>query len=294
MLGELLLLTRSINTKNTYLKGLKYFSKVMEFDNLDKLVEDIKKGLVDPNQLYKDFLIKMASRNLAPKTVATWAFSLKKFFEANGIEIKEKIKLRQYAIHEDYLPSKDDLKEILLRANLRTKAIILFLLSSGLRASELLELRLKDVDLNTNPPKVKVKSLISKHRKGRITFITNEAKKYLQLYLEERKKRGEKLTEESYIFATKSGKKMSYQNLQFILSKAFKNFSKKVGKRYNLHPHVLRKFFKTQLISAGLPGPIVDRLAGHARYLATEYELYTESQLKKWYKKGEEALTIFS
>jgi len=87
---------------------------------------------------------------------------------------------------------------------------------------------------------------------------------------------------------------MTYQNLQFLLSKAFKNFSKKVGKRYNLHPHVLRKFFKTQLISAGLPGPIVDRLAGHARYLATEYELYTESQLRKWYKKGEEALTIFS
>jgi integrase len=120
--------------------------------------------------------------------------------------------------------------------------------------------------------------------------MSQQAKEALKAYLANRNL--EELTPDSPLISADNGKPMSYQNLQYILNNAFKKVGKKVGKRYTLHAHTLRKWFKTQMISAGIPGPIVDRLMGHSRYLAEEYELYTESQLREWYLKGVTSLTI--
>ncbi|OYT41462.1 MAG: hypothetical protein B6U78_02960 [Candidatus Aenigmarchaeota archaeon ex4484_224] len=293
LLAETRLLTRSKNTELTYLKGIKKFVEIFGIEDLDKFVEELKKDQAKANEIYKEFALKLASLELAPKTIRSWVSALKKLFSSNGIEVKKKIAMKVYTVHEDILPSKEDLRKILENSSLRTKAIITFLASSGLRASELINLKIKDINLNENPAKVYVRSLTAKERKARITFISSEARKFLEEYLNERRKK-EKISEESFVFVTKTGNKLSYQNLQYMLNKVFKLIAKKEGKRYTLHPHSLRKFFKTQLISAGLPGPIVDRLVGHSRYLANEYELYTENQLREWYKRGEKALIILS
>ncbi len=291
LLGELKLLTRSKNTENTYLKGIKKFVEYFGIKDLDKFIEEVKRNK-EADEYCKKFMIYLASQNLAPKTIGAWSSAIKKLFETNGIQLNRKMKVRMYTIHEDILPSKEIIKKIVESANLRTKAILLFLISSGVRAGELINLKLKDLDFNRNPVKVRIRGIGAKERKSRITFISDEAAQFLEKYLEKRRKKGETLNDESFVFVTKNGKKMSYQNLHFLLSNVFKKFSKKEGKRYQLHPHVLRKFFKTQLIAAGVPSPIVDRLTGHRRYLSEEYELYTEEQLREWYKKGMKNLTL--
>ncbi len=294
MLGELKLLTRSENTEKTYLKGLLSFVNIMNIGNLDDFVEKIKSQTIDVNAAHKDFVINLANKNLAPKTVGAWSAALRKFLLANGAELKNTTRIKIYNIHEDILPSKDDLKKILSSCSLRAKTIILLLSSSGLRVGELRNLKLSDVDVNSEPAIIRIRGLTAKERKSRMTFFSNEAKQVLQSYLDHRKNNGHQLTEDSFLFTTNDGNQMSYQNLQFILNNVFKKVSKKEGKRYGLHAHSLRKFFKTQLISAGVPGPIVDRLAGHARYLAREYELYTEEQLKEWFVKGMKSLELLS
>lgn len=292
MLGELKLLTRSSNTEKTYLKGLNSFVGIMKIENLDSLIDELKNNSKDPDEVYKEYILKLANREVAPKTVGAWSASVKKFFAANGIELKRAVPIKIYNIHEDILPAKEDLKKIITDCGLRTKTIILFLSSSGLRVGELRELKLGDIDMNSNPVKITVKGATAKERKSRITFISKEAKEVLQSFLDKRKNKGEAISPETFLMTTNSGVKMSYQNLQFILNNAFKKVSKKEGKRYKLHAHSLRKFFKTQMISAGVPGPIVDRLVGHSRYLASEYELYTEEQLKDWYLKGMDNLNL--
>lgn len=294
MLGELKLLTRSENTEKTYLKGLTAFVNSMNIENLDEFVEKIKSQTIDSNQVHKDFIINLANRNLAPKTVGAWSASLRKFLVSNDIEVKGLTQIKIYNVHEDVLPSKDDLKKILSNCSLRTKSIILLLASSGLRVGELRNLKLSDMDLNSEPALIRIKGMTAKERKPRMTFISNEAKQVLQAYLDHRKNNGHQLVEDSHIFTTHGGVQMSYQNLQFILNNVFKKVSKKEGKRYGLHAHSLRKFFKTQLISSGVPGPIVDKLSGHARYLAREYELYTDDQLKEWFVKGMKSLELLS
>lgn len=294
MLGELKLLTRSENTEKTYLKGLGYFVKTMQIDNLDDFVEKIKSQTIDPTEVHKDFVISLANKNLAPKTVSAWSASVRKFLLSNGIELKGTVQIKIYNVHEDTLPSKEDLKKVLSNCSIRAKTIILLLASSGLRVGELRNLKISDIDMNSEPATIRIKGLTAKERKSRTTFFSSESKQVLQTYLDHRKNNGHQLTEESFLFATNDGSQMSYQNLQFILNNVFKKVSKKEGKRYGLHAHSLRKFFKTQLIAAGVPGPIVDRLSGHARYLAREYELYTEVQLKEWYLKGMKQLELLS
>jgi integrase/recombinase XerD len=290
MLGELKLLTRSRNTELTYLKSLKSFLKQIEVSDPDVLIERVKNKEIDVNEIYKQYVVSLASQNIAPKSVAAWAYGVRKFFSANGIEVSP-VPMRIYSLHEDVLPTKEELIKVLENSSLKARVSILILLSSGLRVGELHQLKLGDIELNSDPPLIRVKALTAKERKGRITFVSPQAKKLLNEYLEMRRQT-EKLNPESPLIATDDGKPMSYQNLQYILNNAFKKVAKKVGKRYSLHPHSLRKWFKTQLISAGIPGPIVDRLTGHHRYLANEYELYTEEQLRQWYLKGVDALTI--
>jgi len=291
MLGELNLLTRSVNTKLTYLKALKKFADYKNIQNFDEFLNEVKQKQ-NQNEIYKEYALYLAGLNLAPKSVAAWTSALKKFFNANGLKVDIDVPIKVFNIHEDTLPTKEELRAIVNESDLRTKVIILMLASSGMRVGELHNLKLSDVDLSKEIPLIKIKGTEAKERKSRITFITPEAKKFLEEYLEKRKMVGEELNENSPLIANENGSKMSYQNLQYILEKAFKKFAKKVGKRYNLHAHCLRKWFKTQLIASGVPAPIVDRLMGHQRYLAQEYELYTEDQLREWYSKGMKALYI--
>jgi integrase/recombinase XerD len=291
MVGELNLLTRSENTKKTYLKGIAKFVEYKQIQNLDSFLEEVKQNQ-NQNEIVKDFAVYLANKNLAPKSVAAWISSLKKFFAANGLKVDVDIPLRIFNVHEDVLPDKNDLKKILSEVDLRMKVIITMLASSGMRVGELYNLKIGDIDLSKEIPTIRIKGIGAKERKSRITFISKEAKKFLEEYLNQRKNLGEELNENSPVIAREDGKMMSYQNIQYLLEGVFRKYSKKVGKRFTLHAHCLRKWFKTRLISAGVPAPIVDRLTGHARYLSQEYELYTEDQLREWYLKGMPAVTI--
>jgi len=294
MLNYLKLLTRSSETEKAYLKGIKYFMKTFEIEDLDIFIKEIKEGKKDANKVYEEWVLKLSSSGAAPKTVSVWASALRKLFESNDVELKKKIRIKNFAVNESMLPSKEEIKKMLNACDLRTRTIMLILLSSGLRIGELSKLKVGDVDFSSNPVKIKVRGSEAKERKSRITFISEEAKESLEAYLNKRKEMGHKINPESPLIATDTGKETGVANIEFMLRNVFKNFSRKDKKYYTLHPHVLRKWFKTQVISSGVPGPIADRLCGHSRYMAEEYELYTEEQLKSWYIKAMPSLTILS
>lgn len=292
MIGELKLLTRSNNTEITYLKGLKSFFDHLGIENPDQLVADIKSGSKDPNEVYRDFVVKLAEKNLAPKSVSAWSSSLKKFMKSNGIEITREIPIKIFNVHEDRLPTRDDLKRALEEADVKTRVAMLILSSGGLRVGELHQLKMGDVKMDATPVAVRIRGLGAKERKSRMTFISEQAKEELKNYLDLRQRSGQAIGTDSPVIARDDGGNMTYQNMQYLLGMILKKVGSKEGKRFTIHSHSLRKWFKTQMIAAGVPGPIVDKLTGHSRYLANEYELYTEDQLREWYMKGVENLKI--
>jgi len=80
----------------------------------------------------------------------------------------------------------------------------------------------------------------------------------------------------------------------------WKNAVKKAGldetdkttNRSKLHPHVLRKYFRTKM-GAVIPVDIVEALMGHEGYLTEVYRRYSQEQLAEFYLKGEDSLTVF-
>jgi hypothetical protein len=105
MLEDISLLSRSAKTKYTYLQALHYFVRHCGFDDLDVLMEDIKGGKLDPEEIYRQYAVRLTSAGLAPKSVSIWLTGLKRLFTSNGIRLKGRIRLKGYVVNESVLPS---------------------------------------------------------------------------------------------------------------------------------------------------------------------------------------------
>ena len=87
---------------------------------------------------------------------------------------------------------------------------------------------------------------------------------------------------------------MSYWNADHIFSLALKNSGlgeKDDQGRATIHIHCLRKFFFTQMLQP-LGRDIAEALMGHKLFLDSAYRRYTEDQMREFYLKGMEAVTI--
>ncbi len=296
MLDDVRLLTRSLRTERTYLAGIRLFIQFGDIKDLDSWIEEARAGRVNAYESYRGFASMLVSNGYSPNSIAAFCTGVKKLLESNGVEVGRRPKIKVYTLSESMLPKRQELKRIVDSCDARQRAAILILASSGLRVGELLRLRMGDIDFDLKPPMIRVRGSEAKERKSRITFMSDEAYEALQAYLDRRRILGHSLDKDSPVIATDRGKPLGYSTLQLILSNAFKPFSEvsRPAKKnsYSLHPHILRKWFKTQLIAAGVPGPIADRLCGHSRYMAEEYELFTEEQLRQWYLRAMPNLRI--
>jgi hypothetical protein len=87
---------------------------------------------------------------------------------------------------------------------------------------------------------------------------------------------------------------MSYWNADHIFSLALKNAGLAVKDdhgRDTIHIHCLRKFFFTQMLQP-LGRDIAEALMGHKLFLDSAYRRYTEDQMREFYLKGMDAVTI--
>ena len=154
------------------------------------------------------------------------------------------------------LEGKDDFE------SLRDKAIFELLYGSGMRASELINLRTQDLGyLKNNVIKVE-----GKGGKERFVPVSDKAKEALEKYLEVRMK----VAKTDYLFVNKKGKKLTRQGLWFIL------------KKYGFYPHLLRHSFATHLIERGADLRSVQIMLGHSNISTTQiYTKVSPSHLKR-------------
>lgn len=145
-----------------------------------------------------------------------------------------------------------------LTVSLRTQAIIIFLLNTGLRVSELCELRLGDVESGM------VTVRWGKGGKRRQVPMNEQAKSALDAWLKVRQ------SDTDFVFVTEG--RMSRQVVQWHLSE--------LGKRLNFHltPHLLRHTFGKRLADKGIPLDRIAKLMGHANINTTA--IYTRPSLE--------------
>jgi len=169
---------------------------------------------------------------------------------------------------------------------LRDRAIMEMLFSTGLRVSELTSLP-RDVDMSNGSFSVR-----GKGEKIRVVFVSDDAKRYVEQYLDKRKD----MDDAMFIrVANKSGKKTldkadSINITPRSVERIIKNYAIKAGISKKVTPHVIRHCFATNLLSNGADLRSVQALLGHANITTTQvYTHVTDKHLhdihKNFHKK---------
>jgi len=160
---------------------------------------------------------------------------------------------------------------------LRNRAIIELFYATGIRRIELVQLKVKDVDLES-----KVIKILGKRNKERymplLPLVVGSLKNYIA-----KRSQLKNIKDDQVLFLTKKGVKI-YETLVYrIINDYFSLVSSKVKKS----PHILRHSFATHLLNQGANLNAVKELLGHSSLAATQvYTHNSIAELKKVYAKA--------
>jgi integrase/recombinase XerC len=160
--------------------------------------------------------------------------------------------------------------------HLRNKAIFEFLYATGLRISELANL--KKVDVNFQERMVRV---MGKGKKERLVPFHEGAKEILLRYLCQTDKSHKRSSD--FIFLNANGHKISERAIEIILHNTYKQIMKSDKKVY---PHLFRHSFATHLLQRGANLRVIQELLGHSNLTTTEkYTSLNYGDLLKVYRQ---------
>ncbi len=167
--------------------------------------------------------------------------------------------------------SEDDIETIRRNCtNIRDRALIEFLLTTGCRVSEVIDIKTEDVDFAHNEVRV-----VGKGNKERTVLFTDNTKDLLKLNLKKAKNK-------QYLF---SAYKHPYNKLErFAVNAIIKRLSEDT--QIKVHPHLFRHTFATIALNRGMDIVSIQKLLGHDHISTTQ--VYAEMSLdtvRKQYKK---------
>lgn len=155
---------------------------------------------------------------------------------------------------------------------LRDCAIILTLMDTGVRASELVSMTRKDLDLSNG--KIVIRK--GKGNKFRIVFISDKTRKVIQRYLEERS------DFKSFLWITNKGTQLTYSGLRQIIRRRSKDA--------DINPpslHSFRRYFALQMLRSGVDIFSLQKLMGHADIqILRRYLQQTEEDIRSAHRLG--------
>ncbi len=159
----------------------------------------------------------------------------------------------------------------------RDRAMFEILYSCGLRVSEVVNLKMQNIDFNEELIRFK-----GKGEKERIVPVGEKGIKYLWGYIKEGRYNAKAKSISDYVFLNRSGRKLTRQGFWKILKK----YAKRSGINKNIYPHIFRHSFATHMIERGADLRIVQELLGHSSISTTEiYTNLDKNYIKKVYFK---------
>ena len=158
----------------------------------------------------------------------------------------------------------------------RNKAMLEVLYATGLRVSELVNLKMENIDFESD-----IIRTFGKGNKERVIPIGEYARYYLNLYLKEHRNQMLKHGNNEYVFLNNHGKNMTRQGFFKII----KAIASEKGINKEISPHVLRHSFASHLLKHGADLRTIQELLGHSNVSTTQiYTHISNEELKENYK----------
>ena len=157
----------------------------------------------------------------------------------------------------------------------RNKAMLELMYSSGLRVSELVNVRLHDIDVFNC-----IIRIMGKGSKERIVPLGDYAINYISIYLNEYREKLVKYEMNDYLFLNNHGKKMTRQGFFRII----KALAREQNIKTDFSPHTLRHSFATHLLNGGADLRSIQEMLGHSDISTTQiYTHVSKEELKENY-----------
>ena len=249
---------KSDNTYLSYKRDLLAFEKFLASEGIVK-VEALTRTSV------MSYVFSLHKSELSPATISRNIASLRSFFKylrAEGIvteDLAEGMTPPKVEKRKPQTISIENVEKLLNQPNgkdaksLRDKAMLEVMYATGIRVSEIVSLKVGDVDLRHHAIK-----LTGIKNRSRVIPIGNVAVSALKAYLKHSR---DKLSrgESEYLFLNYNGDSMSRQGFWKIV----KGYAKKAGISDSITPHTLRHSFAAHLIENGADLQVVQELMGH-------------------------------
>lgn len=266
--------------KNYELDLFKYF-EYLDKNNLNYLTVKYKD--------VSNFTLFLAKQNYKSTTINRIDSSIRSFY--NYLELEEKIngnpfkaasnlkvpkRLPNYFKYDEYLTmisviDKDGYEY-------RNRLILEMLFATGLRVSELSNIKIKDIDFSER--KIKV---MGKGSKERFVFYNKECATVLDSYLKECRSKLLNGKDSEYLFINHLGDKLTDRGIRLIIDKIVK----KSCIKSKVSPHTFRHTFATMLLNEGCNIKSVQELLGHSSLGTTGiYTHLTNDEVRLAYMKA--------
>ncbi len=276
----------SLNSINSYQKDNLQFLNFLKSKNITETT-----GL--SLDIFRDFLKSLDNHNYSNRTIIRKYSSLVNFFRflerndyidfqlTQAINVPRK-RHRFYSfmsvneiekLFDNFKPEND--------LEIRDRAIIELLYSTGARISEVEGLKIGDIDLQNSEIVV-----TGKGRKQRLIYLNQMAVSWIKRYLEVRSRLlypgKERYIKDNHLFLNKFGKRLSSRSMRTIVEK----YVRKAAISKHITPHSIRHSFATHLLQEGAGIREIQELLGHESISTTQiYSHLNVKKLKKDYKK---------
>lgn len=258
--------------------------------DLNKFLEYNKNTSIDniSNEDLKKYIKYLNDNGLNEKSIARNISSLKSFYKflviskyissntSDSLYLPKIKKSLPSTLTEEEVMSLLDI-DLTDNFSYRNKAMLELLYATGLRVSELINLKLQDIDFSQD-----IIRTFGKGSKERIIPIGDYAKEYLEKYIYEYRSSMLKKDNNEYIFLNNHGKQMTRQGFFKIIKK----IAKEKGINKELSPHTLRHSFASHLLKYGADLRTIQELLGHSDISTTQiYTHITNEELKRNYNE---------
>jgi len=269
----------SVHTVTAYLNDLLFFQEFLKVNFDNDSLEVVNYSMI------RSWIVALVDSGIANSSVNRKIASLKSFYKfllkTKQIECSPLLKHKSLKTPKNIqIPfSEKELDNVLNHIHypegfegIRDKLVIDLFYTTGIRRTELIHLKMQNVDMSTNTIKV-----LGKRNKERVLPILPIIQKQIKSYLTERVKM-EDIKDDEYFFLLLKGVKFNDSFVYRLINYYFSNVSEKVKKS----PHILRHTFATHLLNNGADLNSVKELLGHSSLASTQvYTHNSLSELKK-------------